>query len=176
MWANVPGQPVPVRVDLRGKPGPALAGQFSTEVGIGQYGITVLDHANGMATFAADGKRADAHFVRSVSKNGDQVYEEKLTRPPIGLSQDQINELDATLNQVPAGHFSNDWDTAGQDRHLAVRHEHHPELARLDGRLHPGDGGRGLGRHQGRRPAGHQVGIVRCVRCRLRRRRSGGSS
>jgi D-aminopeptidase len=27
-------------------------------VGIGQYGITVLDHANGMATFAAGDKRA----------------------------------------------------------------------------------------------------------------------
>jgi membrane peptidoglycan carboxypeptidase len=114
MWANVPGQPKPVRVDLRGKPGPELAGQFSPEAGIGQYGMTVMDHANGMATFAADGKRADAHFVREVRKNGDLVYTEKLTQTPIGLSQDQINNLDATLQQVTAGHFSNNWDTAAK--------------------------------------------------------------
>jgi membrane peptidoglycan carboxypeptidase len=114
MWANVPGQPNPVRVDMRGKPASQLGGQFSPEAGIGQYGLTVLDHANGMATFAADGKRADAHFVRSVSRNGDAIYSEKLTQTPIGLSQDQINQLDATLAQVTAGHFSNNWDSAAK--------------------------------------------------------------
>jgi membrane peptidoglycan carboxypeptidase len=114
MWANVPGQATSVRVDLRGQSGPALAQKFSPEAGIGQYGMTVLDHANGMATFAADGKRADAHFVRSVSHNGDNIYAEKLTQTPIGLSQDQINDLDATLAQVTAGRFANNWDSAAK--------------------------------------------------------------
>ncbi len=37
--------------------------KFDTIVGIGQYPVTVLDHANGMATFGADGVRSQAHFV-----------------------------------------------------------------------------------------------------------------
>jgi membrane peptidoglycan carboxypeptidase len=87
---------------------------FSTEVGIGQYGITVLDHANGMATFAAGGKRAQAHFVKAVMKGEDQVYGETLTQTEIGLDGKQIDMLDYTLNQVPTGHFSDDWDSAGK--------------------------------------------------------------
>ena len=114
MWANVAGQPAPVRTDLRGKPGAELAAQFSTEVGIGQYGITVLDHTNGQATLAANGKRAQAHFVRSVEKAGEQVYGENLNQTDIGLTQDQIDELDATLNKVTAGDFSKDWDAAAK--------------------------------------------------------------
>ena len=114
MWANVAGQPNPVRTDLRGKSGQDLAPMFSTEVGIGQYGVTVMDHANALATLAAGGKRAQAHFVRSVEKNGEKVYGEKLDQTDIGLTANQIDELDATLSKVSAGHFSKDWDAAGK--------------------------------------------------------------
>lgn len=114
MWANVDGQPNPVRIDLRGKSGPELAPKFSTEVGIGQYGITVVDHANGMATFAAGGKRAQAHFVREVRKGDDTVYRESLTQTSIGLSPEQLTMLDYTLNRVSTASFSNDWDAAGK--------------------------------------------------------------
>jgi len=114
MWANVAGQSTPVRTDLRGKSGRDLAPLFSTEVGIGQYGITPLDHANGMATFAAGGKRAQAHFVKEVKKGEDQVYSETLTQTEIGLDQKQIDMLDYTLNQVPTARFSDDWDSAGK--------------------------------------------------------------
>jgi membrane peptidoglycan carboxypeptidase len=114
MWANVNGQAQPVRVDLRSKSGSDVAGQFSTEVGIGQYGITVLDHANGMATFAAGGKRADAHFVKSVTKGDDTVYAEKIVPNEVGLDQEQINELNWTLRQVEAAKLGNGWDTAGK--------------------------------------------------------------
>jgi membrane peptidoglycan carboxypeptidase len=114
MWANVPGQATPVRTDLRGKSGRDLAPLFSTEVGIGQYGITPLDHANGMATFAAGGKRAQAHFVKVVMKGEDEVYKEPLTQTEIGLDQKQIDMLDYTLHQVPTAHFSDDWDAAGK--------------------------------------------------------------
>ena len=79
MWANVRGQASPQRVDLRGKSHRGTSTTtFSTEVGIGQYGITVSDHANGMATFAAGGKRAQAHFVREVYEGDDKVYAEQL--------------------------------------------------------------------------------------------------
>jgi membrane peptidoglycan carboxypeptidase len=114
MWTAVPGNPEPVRVDTRGRSGRDAIDRFSTELGIGQYGITVLDHANGMATFAAGGKRAEAHFVRTVTRNGKQVYGEKLSRSDIGLNQEQINELNWTLRQVPAAKLSNGWDSAGK--------------------------------------------------------------
>lgn len=114
MWANVPGQPNPVRTQLRGKPGAQLAPTFSTEVGIGQYGITVLDHSNGMATFAAGGKRAQAHFVRSVERDGEKVYVEDLRQTDIGLTPEESDELNAALNRVTAGNFSKDWDAAGK--------------------------------------------------------------
>jgi len=114
MWANVKGQPHPVRVELRGKPGEEVARHFSTEVGIGQYGVTVLDHANGMATFAAGGKRADAHFVRSVTRDGEEVYAEQLAQADIGLDQERINQLNWTLSKVEAAKLDNGWDSAGK--------------------------------------------------------------
>jgi membrane peptidoglycan carboxypeptidase len=114
MWANVAGNSRSVRVDLRSKSGQEVAGQFSTEVGIGQYGITVLDHANGMATFAAGGKRVDAHFVRSVTRGGEQVYGEKIAASDVGLDQEQIAELDWTLSKVEAAKLNNGWDSAGK--------------------------------------------------------------
>jgi len=114
MWTVQPGKNEPVRIDLRGKSGQDVARFFSTEVGIGQYGITVLDHANGMATFASGGQRADVHFVRSVTKNDDEVYAERITTTNIGLDQEQINQLDWTLGQVAAARLPGDWDSAGK--------------------------------------------------------------
>jgi membrane peptidoglycan carboxypeptidase len=87
---------------------------FTTEVGIGQYGVTVLDHANGMATFAAGGKRAQAHFVREVTQGGARVYAEQLSQSDIGLTEQQVDELTATLSQVPSAKLSNGWDAAGK--------------------------------------------------------------
>jgi membrane peptidoglycan carboxypeptidase len=114
MWANVAGQPNPVRIDLRDKAGADLAADFSTEVGIGQYGITVTDHANGMATMAAGGKQAHAHFVKSVLKGRDHLYAEALTQTDIGLSANQIAELNATLTKVAAAKLGNEWDAGGK--------------------------------------------------------------
>jgi membrane peptidoglycan carboxypeptidase len=113
MWANEPGNPQPVRVDLRDSTGANEAPRFSTEVGIGQYGITVQDHANGLATFAAGGKRSEAHFVRTVSKGDDEVYKEQLTQTDVGLDQEQINQLNWTLSRVQAAKVPG-WDAAGK--------------------------------------------------------------
>ncbi|MEU4481268.1 transglycosylase domain-containing protein [Micromonospora sp. NPDC023966] len=114
MWETVKGNPQPQRVDLRDKPAEEVAGRFSTEVGIGQYGISVLDHANGMATFAAGGKRADAHFVRSVTKGDEKVWSEQLKQTDLGLDQEAINQLDWTLRRVRAAKLDNGWDSAGK--------------------------------------------------------------
>jgi membrane peptidoglycan carboxypeptidase len=74
----------------------------------------VLDHANGMATFAADGRRAQAHFVREVTHRGARVYAEQLVQSDIGLTPAQIDELTWTLSQVPSAHLPNGWDAAGK--------------------------------------------------------------
>ena len=122
MWTDRSGSD-PVRVDLHAQAGQdgvvrsaadPDADLFTTEVGIGQYGVTVLDHANGMATFAAGGKRARAHFVREVTKAGTRVYAEQLSQSGIGLTEQQVDELTATLSQVPSAQLSNGWDAAGK--------------------------------------------------------------
>jgi membrane peptidoglycan carboxypeptidase len=75
--------------------------KLSTEIAIGQYGISVLDHANGLATFAADGNYAEAHFVMEVWKGGEQIYKEKLgsTRR---FSQATARNISYALSQVEA--------------------------------------------------------------------------
>ncbi|MGN9893452.1 transglycosylase domain-containing protein [Micromonospora sp. L31] len=114
MWANEKGNPRPKRIELRGHSGEELARHFSTEVGIGQYGITVQDHANGMATFAAGGKRTDAHFVRSVTKGDENILDEQLVQTDIGLDREAVNQLNWTLSRVKAAKLDNGWDSAGK--------------------------------------------------------------
>jgi membrane peptidoglycan carboxypeptidase len=121
MWTDRVGKGVPVRVDLRAKTGQELVtgsssakSMFTTEVGIGQYGVTVLDHANGMATFAAGGERAQAHFVRAVYQHSTLVYAEQLVQSNIGITADQVNELTGVLTQVPSAKLANGWEAAGK--------------------------------------------------------------
>ncbi|HEY7225042.1 MAG TPA: transglycosylase domain-containing protein [Micromonosporaceae bacterium] len=99
------------RVDLTPE---ADLSPFTTEVGIGQFGLTVLDHANGMATFAAGGTRAEAHFVREVTQDGVRVYAEQVTQADVGLTREQVDELTWVLSQVPSAKLGNGWDSAGK--------------------------------------------------------------
>ncbi len=89
---------------------------FDTMLGIGQYPITVMDHANGVATFAAGGLRATAHFVTKVT-DGDQSCTRRScrreTRQRI-LSPEAENDLTYALSKVTAANLSNGWDTAGK--------------------------------------------------------------
>jgi len=63
------------RVDLRTvDPNAVVPSRFDTVLGIGQYPVTVLDQANAMATFAAGGLRATAHFVQRVAAGARDVY------------------------------------------------------------------------------------------------------
>lgn len=113
MWTSPRSTP-PVRVDLARTAGSELSRRFSTEVGIGQYGITVADHANGMATFAAGGRRATAHVVLKVTRDDVTYYTERITGTDIGLSGAKVNELTWTLSRVAAARLSNGWDAAGK--------------------------------------------------------------
>jgi membrane peptidoglycan carboxypeptidase len=77
--------------------------------------VTVVDHANGMATMAAAGQRADVHFVTKVMKGENFVYGEKLrTGGPAVLSPQQINDLTYALSQVSSADVNIGWDTAGK--------------------------------------------------------------
>jgi membrane peptidoglycan carboxypeptidase len=92
-------------VDLTAASGGAVApAKFDTPVGYGQYGVTVLDHASGLATFAARGVHRTAHFVVSVQKRvrGGEwkpIGGERLT-PRAAVEPDRVDDVVAVL----AGH------------------------------------------------------------------------
>src|SRR5439155_6078786 len=77
---------------------------LSTEVGIGQYSVTVLDHANGVATIAARGWAAPEHFVQKVFKGTELRYAEqiKLTRIP-GYTEAMADDENWVLQKVVKG-------------------------------------------------------------------------
>jgi membrane peptidoglycan carboxypeptidase len=103
--------------DLTAQPdmGAVVPSQFGPHLGIGQYPVTVLDHANGMATMAAAGLPADVHFVERVTKGDAIIYGEKLDpdRPRI-LTPQQANDLTYALSQVDSADVNIGWDTAGK--------------------------------------------------------------
>ena len=144
------------RLDLRGIDiKTVVPSQFDTILGIGQYPITVLDHANGMATVASAGLRAQAHFVQKVMKGDDVVYGETLPPPdqPRVLTPQQANDLTYALSQVSSAKVNIGWDTAGKTGTWEYQPTARRERARVDGRLLPEDRGRGLGRQPRRRRA-----------------------
>jgi membrane peptidoglycan carboxypeptidase len=74
---------------------------FSTEIGFGQYGVTVLDHANGVASLAAGGNAAGVHFIREAWRDGSKVYEESRKLTPIpGYSPQMAADEAWTLQKV----------------------------------------------------------------------------
>ena len=52
-------------------------GDVAAGIGLGIYEVSVLEQAKGYATFAAGGQNHEAHFVKTVSLEGDVVYEAK---------------------------------------------------------------------------------------------------
>lgn len=98
------------RIDLR-QPNAveaAVNAKITTEIGLGQFPVTVLDQANAMATFAAGGVRAEAHFVTEVRRSSKVVYTEKLPTgsDPRVLPQPAIDDLSYALSLTTAGKLS----------------------------------------------------------------------
>jgi membrane peptidoglycan carboxypeptidase len=103
MWATIEGQPQPQRIDLTKYAGKDVAPKyFGNEVGFGQYPITVLAHAGGMATFAARGVAAKTHFLKEVWTDGKRTYAEvfKPQRIP-GFTEGMADDLTTVLQGVP---------------------------------------------------------------------------
>ncbi|NES16232.1 transglycosylase domain-containing protein [Micromonospora sp. PPF5-17B] len=80
---------------------------FFNVIGYGQYPITVLDHANGVATFANQGVYNKAHFVKKVEKQNtntgkwETVGGEKL-KPQRRIDKDIVADVTSVLEQYPA--------------------------------------------------------------------------
>ena len=91
----------PIRPEVRHR-------EFDNKVGIGQYPITVLDHANGMATIANRGVYHKAHFIQSVEKYDQKTGEwvpvprsgEQL-KPKQVFPPEQMDDLNSVLKKVP---------------------------------------------------------------------------
>ena len=101
------------RVDLRGVNATQLVpSRFDTILGLGQYPVTVLDQANAMATFAANGLRAKVHFVRSVALAGKVRYTETLPAKdqPRILNAQQMADLTYALSANGPAIKSGTWE------------------------------------------------------------------
>ncbi|WP_344506898.1 transglycosylase domain-containing protein [Dactylosporangium maewongense] len=101
MWASIDGRFV--KVDLAKAPGKDVFPKyFNTEVGLGQYPVTVLDHAAGMATFANRGVATKAHFLKEVWTDGKKTYGEVVNPKRIpGFTEAMADDLNAVLQGVP---------------------------------------------------------------------------
>jgi membrane peptidoglycan carboxypeptidase len=93
-------------VDLTKVSGEQVApSKFDNEVGFGQYPITVLDHANGIATFAAGGVYHQAHFVLRVEKKGDdgkyKVIGGAKEKGERRFEEAQITDMMNVLKKIP---------------------------------------------------------------------------
>jgi membrane peptidoglycan carboxypeptidase len=77
MWTTSDNPPKPI--DLTKAKGEDVApSPFFHVVAYGQYPITVLDHANGLATLANDGKYNKAHFVKKIEQQDTDTGKWKL--------------------------------------------------------------------------------------------------
>jgi len=80
---------------------------FGNEIGYGQYAITALDHANGVATLANDGVYNKAHFVKSVKIRDDKTgkfkpFKNEQLKPKEAFSTDVVAAIDHILQKIPS--------------------------------------------------------------------------
>jgi membrane peptidoglycan carboxypeptidase len=107
MWTPGSASTERQRVELRDKPGTAVSPRpFGTDVALGDYPVTVLDQANAMATFAAGGRRARAHFIQRVSKDFATVVPQPRVETEQVLSRAAVNDLTWVLAQNPGGRLA----------------------------------------------------------------------
>ncbi|TWH67448.1 membrane peptidoglycan carboxypeptidase [Micromonospora olivasterospora] len=106
MWTTSDNPPK--AVDLTKKKGADVApAPFYHVIGYGQYPVTVLDHANGLATLANDGKYNKAHFVLKVEQQDQdtgkwKVIDGEKLSPQQRIRKDVANEVTGVLKQIAA--------------------------------------------------------------------------
>ncbi|MEH1164928.1 transglycosylase domain-containing protein [Micromonospora sp. CPCC 205539] len=106
MWRTDTTPPKPYDL-VNGDPKKLAPSPFFNVVGYGQYPITVLDHANGVATFANGGVYNKAHFLYSVQKQNpttgkwDKVLDEQL-KSRRTVDKDVVADVTSVLEDYPA--------------------------------------------------------------------------
>lgn len=78
------------------------ARSLGNEVGIGQYGTSVLEQASGIATFANKGMHVKTHFVLDVLQGDNSVYSTAKSKPKTtrAFSEDVAADATFALQQV----------------------------------------------------------------------------
>ncbi len=103
-WISSPTK-IGERIDLT-KTDKSELREFGNEVGFGQYAITPLDHANGVATLAADGVYNKAHFVKKVERRDSsgkfKAYKSEKLDPQRAFEKDVVAAIDHVLQKIPA--------------------------------------------------------------------------
>lgn len=101
----------------------AVRKHFNYEVGFGQYPISPLEHANGVATIAARGLAAQEHFIEKIYKNGQAQpdYEFGIkVKQVAGLTQRMADDMNYVLQEVVDYYGLNLKDTSkGKSRESA---------------------------------------------------------
>lgn len=82
-----------------------LKAQLGNEIGYGQYPITPLDHASGVATLANDGVYNKAHFVKTVMKRDAagkfQAYKKEKKTDKQVFEKNVVAAIDHVLQKIP---------------------------------------------------------------------------
>jgi len=87
----------------------AVKAGIGQRVGFGQYGVTVLEHANGMATFANRGVYNKAHFVVKVEQKNRTTGKwerkgEEIRKPEERFRKPVMDDMNHALQKVSTSH------------------------------------------------------------------------
>jgi membrane peptidoglycan carboxypeptidase len=105
MWANNPKFPTGERIELTGThPGKQFVpSKFSTELVIGQFGVTVQEQAAGVAAIANGVVATKEHFVMKVLRGAQVLYNEEFVQTPlksVGITPEMMNDAQWAMRQV----------------------------------------------------------------------------
>ncbi|GIG87844.1 penicillin-binding protein [Plantactinospora endophytica] len=105
MWTTGGKGPEPVDLTKK-KPEEVAPSPFFHVVAYGQYPITVLDHANGLATLANRGKYNKAHFIVKIEQQDKQtgVWKKiggEQIKPAQRIQADVADEVTSVLKKIP---------------------------------------------------------------------------
>jgi membrane peptidoglycan carboxypeptidase len=109
MWADPDDAKKRTRLDLGAQPlTDVVPARLDDGAALGEFPVTVIDQANAMATFAARGRPADAHFVTKVFKGNETVFAEKppAAETPAILGAAQESDLTFALSRTAAGRLA----------------------------------------------------------------------
>ncbi|MFI5912489.1 transglycosylase domain-containing protein [Dactylosporangium sp. NPDC051541] len=110
MWVNSrDGGSKAVPLDQPGKE--LFPEYFGTEIGYGQYPVKVIDEANAMATFAADGNRAKPHFIAQITYGSKTLYRATEQSEP-AIDAPIAQNVAWAMTQQPAGRLADGRPTA----------------------------------------------------------------